>query len=748
MTLKYKKLLIATLASASIYPLTMSICAASGQTVVEEDSYTVDGVTTEHSGNYGLITGDYSGFDFDNAPTINALTNRSVWINGGTINGVMGGFSAFALDGTNSAQDVFGNHVVINGGTIGYVSGGEVAYYYSGMGDTPDYTQSRFLSGNVYKNSVEINGGTINGGVVGGASLTQSAYENFVTINNGTINGEIIGGEIRYPMTGASIQDNVVNINGGTITGDIIAAKIDDSTFGANVSVKNNSIRISNPYGTLNLSSANLIGVSSDSNLYTTENNFLHINAYDLTALNISNFDKYIFELPFEFQSGGRILTLTNGETSIGLDKIGMSINGNSQLTTGDTVSVIYNGQGINTESTNYNGLAASADATGGMTYDAGTITRGSTTVYGLDLATSADGTELIATVGEPIGDEGNPIPESSREFAYLPIDVPDPFTDMMINKIGGFDEETPTDKTDNSIVNPFPGDDENKENSTAEDTFDVHDTSGFSIFIHAGGGKIKTKTGNGTWTTTKRGNFDFGLARSLDSKAGTWFIAPIFEYANGSYDSQLPNGIRGNGTTKYTTGGFIARKLNNNGFYYEASFRGGRANNNFASNDFIVQGERTRVTYEMSTPVFASHVRLGVAKKFNANNVLDIYGIYSYAHQGSMESDLSTGEHVDFSSVHAQKLRLGYRFTTRTSSISRVYTGLAWQYDSTSGATATAIDYSKYSEGSKGSSGMLEFGWQIKPNINNPWLLDLNATGWIGYHRGFNATARMQRSI
>ena len=545
-----------------------------------------------------------------------------------------------------------------------------------------------------------------------------------VNILGGNVYGEIIGGEVRYPMAGASIHDNVVNINGGTIRGNIIAAKIDDSTFGANVSVKNNSIRISNPYGTLNLSGAKLIGVFGDSNLYTSENNILYINAYDLTAQSISNFDKYIFELPFEIQSGSRILTLTGGETSIGLDKIGMVMNGNSQLTTGDTISVIYNGQGINAESTNYNGLATSADATGGMTYGAGTITRGSTAVYGLDLATSDDGTELTAKVGELIGDEGNPIPESSREFAYLPIDTPDPFTNMMIEKIG------------------------EEESSNAEDTLDVHEASGFSIFIDAGGGRIKTKTGNGTWTNSRKGNFDFGLARSLDSKAGTWYIAPIVEYANGSYDSLLPNGIRGKGTTKYTAGGFIARRLNNSGFYYETSLRAGRAESEFASNDFIIQGEPTRVTYSMSTPVFAGHVRLGVAKKFNANNVLDVYGIYSYAHQGSMDSDLSSGEHVDFSSVHANKIRIGYRFTTRTSAISRVYTGLAWQYDSISGATATAIDYSKHSEGSKGSSGMLELGWQIKPNRYNPWLLDINATGWIGYHRGLNATARMQRSI
>ncbi|MBR5913789.1 MAG: autotransporter outer membrane beta-barrel domain-containing protein [Selenomonadaceae bacterium] len=758
MTLKYKKLLLATLATASLYPLISVNCEAAGQIVVEEDSYTEDGVTTEHSNKYDLICGGYSGFDFSPSSTFNAMTNRKIWVNGGTINGVVGAFSVFALDGTNSAQDVFGNRVVINDGTISYVSGGEVAYYYSGIGNALDLSDSRFLSGNVYKNYVEVNGGRITNGLVGGASLTQSAYENSVTVNDGMISGEIVGGEVRYPMDGASIHDNSIDINGGQITGDVIAAKIDDVGTGANVSVTNNTINI---FGTPNLSSANLIGISSATDNYTSLNNFLNIYTSGITAQNISGFDKINFFLPYEFASGDRILNLTGDTTNLGLDRIGLQMHGDSPLTTGDTISIIYNKNGINTELTNYGELASSADGTGNASYDGGTITRGSTVDYAMNLATNADGTELTATVGEPIGTTDNPIPESSREFAYLPVDVPDPFTDMMIEKIGGFNEEASTEKNDSFVENPinnpidnpldYPistGDDEDKEKSQAEDTLDVHQTSGFNIFIHAGGGQLKTKTGDGTWTNTKRGNFDFGLARSLDSKAGTWFIAPIVEYAHGSYDSQLPNGIRGNGLTKYTAGGFIARKLNHNGFYFEASLRGGRAENTFASNDFLIQGEPTRVTYEMTSPVFASHIRLGVAKKFNANNVLDIYGIYSYAHQGSMESDLSSGEHVDFSSVHAQKLRIGYRFTTKTSDISRVYTGLAWQYESTSGATATAIDYSKHSDGSKGSSGMLEFGWQIKPNRDNPWLLDINATGWIGYQRGFNAMARMQRSI
>lgn len=720
MTLKNKKLLSATLALMSVGMLTNYNRAEASDVTVNEDSYTKNETTSEHTGDYNIIYGGNinSAEDLTSNFNIGPSNRNNITVNSGKITGgVLGGFVYFPYNFSGSVGDVYGNRVIIDGGTVSYVSGGEVAYYYSGSGTNFDFAQPNFYGGNVYNNSVDVYGGKITGGIVGGSALTSSAYENFVNIHGGTVSSEVVGGEVRYAIDGSAIHDNAINISGGTVSGNVIAAKIDNSV--ANVPVENNSINI---YGSPNLSGANLIGVSGSN--YTSANNSLNIYTYGITAQNILNFDKINF---FDVQNASRILTLTGGVTNLGLDKINMAMHGSSPLTTGDKISVIYNSNGLDVSSTNYNGLAQSADVVGGTSYDGGTITRGSTAVYGMNLATSADGTELTATVGDLIGDTGNPIPESAREFAYLPIDVPDPFTDMMTEK----------------IVDEF-----STESSSAEDTLDIHEASGFNIFINAGGGKIKTKTGTGTWTTTKRGNFDFGLARSLDSKAGTWFIAPIFEYAHGSYDSQLPNGIRGNGMTKYTAGGFIARRLNRNGFYYEASLRGGRAESEFASNDFLIAGEKSRVTYDMSTPVFASHIRLGVAKKFNANNLLDIYGIYSYAHQGSMDSDLSSGEHVDFSSVHAQKVRIGYRFTTRTSAISRVYTGLAWQYESTSGATATALDYNKHSDGSKGSSGMLELGWQIKPNMNNPWLLDINATGWVGYNRGFNAMLRMQRSI
>jgi hypothetical protein len=42
-----------------------------------------------------------------------------------------------------------------------------------------------------------------------------------------------------------------------------------------------------------------------------------------------------------------------------------------------------------------------------------------------------------------------------------------------------------------------------------------------------------------------------------------------------------------------------------------------------------------------------------------------------------------------------------------------------------------------------KGSSGMLELGWQVKPGKKNPMVIDLGVTGWVGKRR--DNTANVQ---
>ena len=137
MTLKNKKLLSATLALMSVGLLTNSNHAEASDVTVNEDSYTKDETTSEHTGDYDIIYGGNinSAEDITSNFNIGPSIRNNVTINGGNITGgVLGGFVYFPYDFSGSVGDVYGNRVIINGGTMPYVSGGEVAYYYSGTG--------------------------------------------------------------------------------------------------------------------------------------------------------------------------------------------------------------------------------------------------------------------------------------------------------------------------------------------------------------------------------------------------------------------------------------------------------------------------------------------------------------------------------------------------------------------------------------------------------------------------------------
>ena len=89
------------------------------------------------------------------------------------------------------------------------------------------------------------------------------------------------------------------------------------------------------------------------------------------------------------------------------------------------------------------------------------------------------------------------------------------------------------------------------------------------------------------------------------------------------------------------------------------------------------------------------------------------------------MNLTLSTGKDYHFDSANASKARLGYRLITRTSKISRIYTGLALQYEHTSDAVGIYKGRRTPNAGNHGASSMLELGWMIRPNRDNIWMLD-----------------------
>ncbi len=100
------------------------------------------------------------------------------------------------------------------------------------------------------------------------------------------------------------------------------------------------------------------------------------------------------------------------------------------------------------------------------------------------------------------------------------------------------------------------------------------------------------------------------------------------------------------------------------------------------------------------------------------------------------MHGSVTGDEDWSFDSVDSNRIRLGARLTHKVNERNSLYGGLAYQYEFSGEARAHYNGGSTPSPSVKGSSGMLELGWQVKPG-DGPLTLDLGVNGWAGKQRG-----------
>ena len=529
---------------------------------------------------------------------------------------------------------------------------------------------------------------TVNGGKflfnILGGNFTGNFTSNQIFYN---------GGYLYFDISDATsykgeISNNTFTINGGTYSNEYISLE--------NAVSRNNTLTIS---GAPDISDAYLyggiLGVTG-----VSEGNILNVNTSNLTAKNIYDFDEINFNIPASATNGETLLTLTEGSTDLSTATVNAQISGGSSLNPGDSVNLISNANGLTASDKNI--LNISEGST--LTYENSTI--------------SDDGNNLILTLGDA------KINESTKAFSQGVLNTASTLsrgTDRIIDWL-------PPEELDEAI--------------TDGETISEVVSNNWGIFANVDAEKLKIKTGGGSYVDSKGGGMDLGFARALeDSRGGSLIFAPVFDYGKTSFDSYLTNGTRGKGHSRYFAGGIIGRKILKNGFYFEGSFRGGSAKTDFTSNDLLS-------SYNENTPVFAGHVRAGRLVRLNKNNLLHYYGLYSHNHLNSFSAKLSSGEDYKFDSVDSGKFRIGYRLTTRVSNLSKLYTGLAYQYEFNGSTNAKYKNYSTTEAEVKGSSGMLELGWQLHNQKESAWLVDFNVTGWVGVQKGVTGGFKVKKSF
>ncbi len=623
---------------------------------------------------------------------INSLTGDNEEYYSG--NEIIAGYDALIVNGYRVNR---GESVTINGRTYTYDQNLELKYTGSVTGGRATFNEASY-------NKITISDGEAHIDINDG-DFTGTLYQNTFNFNN-----------IILELNISNASDYKLNFDGNTFT--INGGKHSNSYVSMpNAISTNNTVNI---FGNPDLSGAyiysNYFGDAG-----TTSGNTLNIYSSGLTAKNIYGFDNLNFHIPSNTTSRNTILTLTDSSgTNIGNSAITAYVGADSLLKTGDYVNLLSNSNGITGSPSSSNVKFAEGVS---LIYDANITNNGNNLVMTLGNAVvnedSKAAAQSVANANESVS-RG-----TDRIMDWLPLEEL---------------EEAATDAN---------ADNDDKSAVTGQIAAVINKS--FGVFASMDGGRLKTKTGGGSYIKSKPAGIDLGFARAIETQSGnTWVFAPLVDYGKSDFDSYLPNGTHGSGSSKYFAAGLIGRKIQNNGFYYEASFRGGKTTTDcsFISEVLKNYNSPNVIGYNASAPVFAGHLRVGKLMRLNKNNLLHVYGIYAHNHINGITADLTTGERYNFDSVDSGKFRLGYKLTTRVSGLSKIYTGLAYQYEFNGGTSAKYKNYNTAESDVKGSSAMIELGWQMQANKKSAWVVDFNVTGWMGIQQGVTASAKIKKTF
>lgn len=624
-------------------------------------------------------------------------------------------------------KDVSGYSVTVDMGSSGSESKDEVYGGYSQFGKASDNSvtvKSGVLSkvyggysfsGDATGNSVTITGGTIAGMIYGGNSVAGDANNNTVTISGGTIKNDITGGY----SADQKADDNTVTISGSPE----ISSSVQIWGGNARTGVSNNTVNILSPI-TVSLIQGGYVA-NSDGQV---TGNTLNVAAKGITAQRVQGFQNMNFYLPSDIANNDTMLTV-NGDAATDVKGVtfGAAVLSGVKLAKGDTVNLITNPSGLTTDDT----LKSTESAT---LAKASFLSANSLTTddkYELSIS-KKDANTIIATVDnvtEQKADEGGSGKKtvSISDVLKSPVETRAGVVTMINAGADLLISQGMSNAADAAAAERTEG-----------DAAAAPKAGGFAPFAAVSFGKLRAESGS--HVDTKGIGMNLGFAREIENKSGKLLIGPVIEYGHGSYDSYQDSGIKADGKSSYWGIGVIAKQTNDNGFYYEGSLRAGRTKSDYNSD--LRPG--LHVNYDSSATYWAAHLGVGKLVDIGHDNTLDYYGKYFYSHTGSDSTYLNgANETANFDAVNSHRIRLGARLTHALNEKNKLYGGLAWQYEFNGDARATySVSGEAPSPSVKGSSGMIELGWQVKPG-KSPMTIDLGVTGWVGKQRGITANVQ-----
>ena len=507
---------------------------------------------------------------------------------------------------------------------------------------------------------------------------------------------------------------NVINIYGGKLNGYVIAA---ENKFGAENSSQNIFDNTINIYNSPNLREIKLYGAAifSDDTRERTPifgtNNTLNFYTKNIEVTELNGFNNYNFYLPDSITHRDIVLKVTGDEvTDISGSKIFVRVPQVKTIDPHEKIILIQNNLADidDNEKTLYTGVN---DFDGTTQWQVNLVK-----IYEIDV--------------DKVDDQRVAVEFISRELTPPAGLIQQIRTPNFINGGGDFLSDYAGSGDFGESADIFNG-----ENSNINRNFNLNDGSQTYVpFLAISHGSIHNEN-----IKLRSTNLIAGFSRKFESKNHRTFIAPMIEYGRGNFDSYLNSGEHGTGNSQYFGCGIVFRSQMSNGVFYDGSIRAGHLKNDFESNDFGINGYNVYEKFHSNSPYISAHFGIGRTVKRGNRESFTYYGKFLFSHTHSDDVEISSGEDFHLSNVNSERIKIGIRDSYKISTKNKIYAGLAFQYEFGGESYAEHDNLRIYAPSSRGSSGILEFGWVIKPYGNNNLSLDLSGTGIFGKQRGLS---------
>ena len=588
--------------------------------------------------------------------------------------------NAAAVTGGRSAGAALNNRVTLGNITATSVVGGDGAATAEGNTVSLDGTTvtNDVIGGKgaaANGNAVSLSNTHVNGAVMGGHGTVQSDG-NTVSLQNTAVNGAVTGGE------GTATSGNIIHLRNtvvnGIVTGGTASGGV-GNTLAVYYSEGTSSIRDFKGIENLRL---DVEDAPTDGTAHTL-----------LKLTNVSGGSKNLTNMTLDFRRSGAARKLQAGDSFTLLEN------------TSGKISV---GEGVTMKGTD------------GIAHDC-LFAIAPDKAHPEKLRATVTKTGVGETAKSPVETRAGLANFVNQGADYL---VESGFTAAEMSAESGAENASVDDTAESSSKGT-------QRRTAASDSASYH--------LWAGAGANAMRVESGSHVDSKGWNLGVGWAREDAAKGGTKrLFSPFVEYGRGTYDSYLDNGAHGSGKLSYFGLGVLGKLTQQDGLWFEASARAGRA-----KSDYSLHGENAG--YDGSNTYYGIHLGVGKTFALQKGASLDAYVRYFWSHQDGMSVKLrGSGDAYDFADVDSHRLRLGLRYSRKDRSAGECYAGLAWEHELGGEASASVGGDAAPSPSLKGSSCMLELGYRFLPQ-NSRISYDFHIDGWQGKRKGLSGGAAIQ---